>query len=77
MKHQSEIPCAQSEPVDLQDEVISALLWRAGELLDSSSGAFGNRPTIRPEQGFLLTPVASQCVPEPTTLVRIIAGFAG
>lgn len=34
MKRNNHVPCAQSEPADLQDEVISALLWRAGELLE-------------------------------------------
>ncbi len=34
VKQNVDIPCARSEPHDLEDEVISALLWQAGELLD-------------------------------------------
>lgn len=34
MKQNADIPCAQSAPINLEDEVLSALLWRAGELLE-------------------------------------------
>ncbi len=34
MKPNNEVLCAQSEPLDLHDEVISALVWCAAELLD-------------------------------------------
>src|SRR5690348_8727270 len=33
----SEIPRAQSEPLDIEDAVLSAMLWQAAGLLDASS----------------------------------------
>jgi DNA-binding CsgD family transcriptional regulator len=47
MRPNPDIPCAQSKPADAQDEVISALLYRAGELLDGQLGALGSRPYDR------------------------------
>ncbi len=44
MRRKVEIPCAQSEPVNLQDEVVSALLRRAGTLMDRQQSSFS--PTL-------------------------------
>jgi hypothetical protein len=75
MKHQNEVPRARSEPVDIQDEVISALLWRAGELLDGrlSDERGGERTPCRSEflslgNGLMLPTVFErlfQILPQP------------
>ena len=40
MSRKTDIPCAQSEPLNTEDAVISALLWRAGELLRRRQSSF-------------------------------------
>ncbi len=40
MTPKTEIPCAQSEPLNVEDAVASALLWRAGELLRRRQSSF-------------------------------------
>lgn len=53
MEPNSEIPCARSEPINTEDAVVSALLWRAGETWGRQKGAQESKSAPTPFQSQL------------------------